>query len=490
MRLARRGPRKLGSDPELPLRAGAVLECTAGKSHPLRQAEEAHSGSDQVGRRDPPVERVAYHDRKALARPTAHADGGRGPWRVLDRVRDRLLHHPVRRPAQPRRQLAPAGTSRSSSTGCPAARASATSGSRSASLGAAPDGGASSRRTPTTIRSSSRASCADRRISRAASCTSSGASPRCTSNPPACRATSDTRWATTSCISRAIRDRSGCGSAPRAAVAPSPRARRAPPATGTSVAGPGPAPGDRRGADRDVDGHGQGQGLFRNRSHRHQPGGDVQDGERERDGKRAAASDRVSANMLAAPAVAKTDAATAVPTAIATGARCRHHSAALHTAPTATSSTSLDPDGPSCSTPYTAEPSGERQQAHDDRDQGSGLPVQVDRTEPDMRVTLVRPAGRTSADRWTPGATFVSSPVRMGQFGGSARRSRSRNRRMTKTPRDEGKDMNQQQTVETPALSEIDRFGAWATRVLWPAAGTENSARRAGWPVCSPSSAA
>ena len=33
--------------------------------------------------------------------------------------------------------------------------------------------------------------------------------------------------------------------------------------------------------------------------------------------------------------------------------------------------------------------------------------------------------------------------------------------------------MNQQQTVETPALSEISHgFGAWATRVLWPAAGT------------------
>ena len=62
------------------------------------------------------------------------------------------------------------------------------------------------------------------------------------------------------------------------------------------------APGDRRGADGDVDGHGQGQGAVPGVDGiEHQPGGDVQDGEGERDGKRAAARDGVEREHVGRP---------------------------------------------------------------------------------------------------------------------------------------------------------------------------------------------
>ena len=66
----------------------------------------------------------------------------------------------------------------------------------------------SSRSTPITLRSSSSAWRAVERSSSAVSRTFAGGRSGRTSSPPACNASSEIRWASTSCISRAIRVRS------------------------------------------------------------------------------------------------------------------------------------------------------------------------------------------------------------------------------------------------------------------------------------------
>src|SRR5690349_20774392 len=103
------------------------------------------------------------------------------------------------------------GRPTSACTRIPAARDSSSSPGSAASVGwggCGPWPSVPSLSTPITVRRSSSAWCALARITAAARATCSGGASGRNSSAPACRLSSEIRWASTSCISRAIRVRS------------------------------------------------------------------------------------------------------------------------------------------------------------------------------------------------------------------------------------------------------------------------------------------
>ena len=194
--------------------------------------------------------------RRAPARACARSSGPPGRSRYA--VRPTPSGTPLGRPRVARARA------------CPPARDSSTSAARSAQrrlrrARARRPASASSRSTPMTSRRSCSAWCALPRITPAARRPPpAGASGR-NSSAPACRLSSEMRWASTSCISRAIRSRSSR----RACVDPQlllGLGALRPVAQGADELAPGAdehAPGDEAGGDEDADDGADPEGVVR-----------------------------------------------------------------------------------------------------------------------------------------------------------------------------------------------------------------------------------
>ena len=164
--------------------------------------------------------------------PTLHPDQRAG--RVLAGVRQALLDDPVGGPRRRRRGVVVRGqlelVPRSASPP-PATPRSAPAGRPASAAAAAPRPSVPSRSTPITSRSSSSAAAADSRTTPAVASISAGGASGRYSSAPACRLSSEIRWARTSCISRAIRSRSAAarllGAQPRLPPRAAPPARAA-----------------------------------------------------------------------------------------------------------------------------------------------------------------------------------------------------------------------------------------------------------------------
>ncbi len=184
-------------------------ESVARSARPTRPAPEPGI-SGVAGRQD--RHRVAHLDRQPVARRALdpQVDGGRR--RMLARVRQRLLDDAQR--VAPDR-VGHRGQVGDAHVGVAAAcrpratpRAARAAPPASAAAAAAARRPSPSRSTPITARRSSSAWCALARITAAARATSSGGASGRNSSAPACRLSSEIRWASTSCISRAMRVRS------------------------------------------------------------------------------------------------------------------------------------------------------------------------------------------------------------------------------------------------------------------------------------------